>query len=83
MVLLRKPFNRDEVFALARTLCQSWSTRLHLNTHASFLDAVVEGQKTDDGGFDAEVAIATGELVKLIPDLVKALGGYASAADPA
>ncbi len=42
VVLLRKPFNRDEVFALARTLCQSWSTRLHLDAHASFLESVVE-----------------------------------------
>ena len=29
----------------------------------------------DEGGFDADVAIATGELVKLIPDVIEALGG--------
>lgn len=42
-----------------------------------FLDAVFEGQKSDEGGFDTDVAIATGELVKLIPDLIEALGGEA------
>ena len=41
----------------------------------SFLDTVFEGTKADDGGFDTDVAIATGELVKLIPDLIEALGG--------
>ncbi len=40
-----------------------------------FLDTVFEGQGKDDGGFDADVAIATGELRKLIPDLIEALGG--------
>ncbi len=43
----------------------------------SFLDTVFEGTKSDDGGFDADVAIATGELVNLIPDLIEALGGEA------
>jgi len=41
----------------------------------AFLDSVFEGQKQDDAGFDADVAIATGELSKLLPDLVEALGG--------
>ena len=41
-----------------------------------FLDAVFEGEKAEDeGGFDADVAIATGELSALITDLVQALGG--------
>ncbi|MDD2711345.1 MAG: recombination-associated protein RdgC [Simplicispira sp.] len=40
-----------------------------------FLDSVFEGRGKDDGGFDADVAIATGELRKLIPDLIEALGG--------
>jgi recombination associated protein RdgC len=35
----------------------------------------MEGQSQDDGGFDADVAIATGELSRLIPDLIEALGG--------
>ncbi|AFU45859.1 recombination associated protein [Acidovorax sp. KKS102] len=43
-----------------------------------FLDTVFEGQKSDEGGFDTDVAIATGELAKLIPDLIKALGGEAA-----
>lgn len=46
------------------------------------LDVVIEGAgKTtgkagkDDGGFDADVAITTGELRRLLPDLIDALGG--------
>lgn len=45
-----------------------------------FLDSVFESQQADEGGFDADVAIATGELGKLIPDLVKALDGELVAA---
>lgn len=48
-----------------------------------FLDGVFDGHpgRADaDAAFDADVAIATGELVQLIPDLVDALGGEA---DPA
>jgi recombination associated protein RdgC len=46
----------------------------------AFLDVVFEGSPsspgdTKDDGFDADVAIATGELVQLIPDLLEALGG--------
>ena len=41
----------------------------------SFLDTVFEVRKQDDGGFDADVAITTGELQKLIRDLIAALGG--------
>ena len=41
----------------------------------AFHDTVFEGQKQDDDGFDADVAIATGELSKLIANLVEALGG--------
>jgi len=39
----------------------------------SFLDTVFEGQFA--GEFDADVAITTGELSKLLPDLVRELGG--------
>ena len=39
------------------------------------LDVVVEGASKEDGGFDADVAITTGELRQLIPDLLQALGG--------
>ena len=44
----------------------------------ALLDTVTEGQSKggkDDSGFDADVAIATGELRLLIPDLIEALGG--------
>lgn len=43
----------------------------------AFLDPVFEGTKADEGGFDTDVAIATGELRKLIPNLIDALGGEA------
>ena len=45
------------------------------------LDGVLQGAAAsaqggaEDGGFDADVAIATGEFQRLIPDLVAALGG--------
>lgn len=42
------------------------------------LDVVLEGAgpaEGSDGGFDADVAIATGELRRLLPDLIDALGG--------
>lgn len=41
-----------------------------------FLDTVFEDQKAEDaGGFDADWAIASGELSALITDLIQALGG--------
>ena len=41
------------------------------------LDVVLEGAQSgkDDSGFDADVAISTGELRLLMPDLMAALGG--------
>jgi recombination associated protein RdgC len=41
------------------------------------LDVVLEGtpEPQGDDGFDADVALSTGELRRLIPDLVAALGG--------
>lgn len=43
----------------------------------AFLDGVFEDNASaeDNGGFDADVAIATGELGALITDLIAALGG--------
>jgi recombination associated protein RdgC len=42
----------------------------------SFLDGVFDGTSTEkEDGFDADVALSTGELGKLIPDLIEALGG--------
>ena len=51
----------------------------------AFLETVFEGASSapgdaEDDGFDADVAIATGELRKLIPDLLEALGGETVAA---
>lgn len=45
-----------------------------------FLDGVFEGRQAGpDDGFDADAAIATGELAPLIGDLLDALGGEADA----
>lgn len=49
-----------------------------------FLEGVFEGSAADqDDGFDADVAIATGELGRLIPDLIDALGGELPVSAPA
>ena len=50
----------------------------------AFLDVVFEGAKAGkDDGFDADVAIATGELQKLLPALLAALGGESPLGQPA
>lgn len=42
----------------------------------AYLDGVFDGRSAEGAdGFDADVALATGELQKLIPDLIDALGG--------
>jgi recombination associated protein RdgC len=43
----------------------------------SFLDLAFEGRDTPekDEAFDADAALATGELCKLIPELIDGLGG--------
>ena len=41
----------------------------------ALLDAVMDGNSQDDAGFDTDVGIATGELSRLTPDLIGALGG--------
>lgn len=41
VVLLRKPFNEEEVFQLARTLCQSWETRRRLEAVTAELESRV------------------------------------------
>ncbi len=44
----------------------------------AFLDGVFEGRKANKGdSFDADMAIATGELAPLLGDLIDALGGEA------
>jgi recombination associated protein RdgC len=50
----------------------------------AFLEGVFEGGKPGkDEAFDADAAIATGELSKLIPDLIDALGGEQELGVPA
>ncbi|GAP34484.1 recombination-associated protein RdgC [Piscinibacter sakaiensis] len=48
-----------------------------------FLDVVFEARAADDAGFDADAAICTGELRRLIPELLDALGGELDALAPA
>lgn len=44
-----------------------------------FMDGVFDGTSQEkEDGFDADVAISTGEMRKLIPDLIAALGGEIS-----
>ena len=84
----RHPLDIDEIQAhiaagkLPTKLALSWDDRASfLLTEGlqikklAFLDAAMQGQSKDEGGFDADVALATGELRKLIPDLIEALGG--------
>lgn len=41
----------------------------------NFLDVVFEGTAKEDDGFDTDAAIATGEMSRLLPQLLLALGG--------
>ncbi|MCO4241669.1 hypothetical protein NFX52_09340 [Acidovorax facilis] len=45
-----------------------------------YLDTVFDGRVGDRGVFDADFAIATGEIERLVPDLVQALGGELASA---
>lgn len=48
-----------------------------------FLDGVFDDRHaSDESGFDADVALATGELQKLLPALIGALGGEHNIVDP-
>ena len=84
----RHPLDIEEVQAhiqagkLPTKLAMTWDDRVSFVLteglqikKLAFQDTVFEGQTQDDAGFDADVAIATGELCKLIPDLIAALGG--------
>jgi recombination associated protein RdgC len=85
----RHPLDTDEVRRhvaegkLPTKLALTWQGRVSfLLTDAmqikkiAFLDGVFEGsQPGKDEAFDADAAIATGELRQLIPDLIEALGG--------
>lgn len=82
----RHPLDIDEVKAhieagkLPTKLALTWDDRVSLLLtdglqikKLTFLETVFDGQ--DECGFEADVAIATGELSKLLPDLIEALGG--------
>ncbi|MDD2545621.1 MAG: recombination-associated protein RdgC [Burkholderiaceae bacterium] len=86
----RHPLDIEEVQAhiaagkLPTKLALTWDDRVSFMLteglqlkKLTFLDTVFEGSKADDGGFDADVAIATGEISRLLPDLIEALGGEA------
>jgi recombination associated protein RdgC len=86
---VRHPLDTDEVKQhvevgkLPTRLALTWEGRVSFSLtegmqlkKITFLDVVFEATSTEkDEGFDADVAIATGELSKLIPDLFEALGG--------
>jgi recombination associated protein RdgC len=67
---------------LPTRLAMTWDGRVSFSLtegmqlkKVTFLDVVFESATEQDGGFDADVAIATGELSQLLPDLLEALGG--------
>lgn len=68
---------------LPTRLAMSWAGRVGFMLTESmalkkitFLEGVFDDiPDKDEAGFDADVAIATGELGKLIPELIEALGG--------
>jgi recombination associated protein RdgC len=85
----RHPLDNEEVRQhvqggkLPTRLALTWSSRVSFVLteglqikKLAFLDVVMDGASAGkDDGFDADVAIATGELRKLLPDLLEALGG--------
>lgn len=84
----RHPLDIDEVKAnvaagkLPTKLAMTWDSRvsfvltegLHIKKLA-FLDVVFDTDAGKADGFDGDVGIATGELSKMIPDLLDVLGG--------
>lgn len=84
----RHALDTDEVKAhvkggkLPTRLAMTWAGRVSFMLteglqlkKLDFLDVVFDDTSSQDEGFDADVAIATGELRKLLPDLLEALGG--------
>jgi recombination associated protein RdgC len=85
----RHPLDTEEVKQyvesgkLPTRLALTWDSRVSFMLtegmqikKVTFLDVVFEGSSAGkDDGFDADAAIATGELRKLLPDLFEALGG--------
>ena len=85
----RHPLDNDEVKQhviggkLPTRLALTWDSRVSFVLteglqlkKLTFLEVVFEGAAAGkDDGFDTDTAIATGELRKLLPDLLEALGG--------
>lgn len=86
----RHPLDNDEVVAhvqggkQASKLALTWDSRVSFMLteglqikKIAFLDVVMDGagEHKKSEGFDTDVVLATGELRRLIPDLVAALGG--------
>jgi recombination associated protein RdgC len=84
----RHPLDIEEVQAhiqagkLPTRLAMTWDERVSFVLteglqlkKVTFLETVFDGQTREDSGFDADVAIATGELERLIPELIEALDG--------
>lgn len=84
----RHPLDIDEVKAHIEAgkrptkLALTWDDRVSLLLteglqikKLTFLETVFDGLGKDEGGFDADVAIATGEISRMLPDLIEALGG--------
>jgi recombination associated protein RdgC len=77
---------------LPTQLALTWADRVSfvLNEQGALkkiklLDVVLEGQEKKgdgDNGFDADVAIMTGELGQMIPQLIDALGGWLDPTQP-
>ncbi|MES2889265.1 MAG: recombination-associated protein RdgC [Pseudomonadota bacterium] len=75
---------------LPTQLAMTWNSRVSFVLNEAMvlkkiklLDVVLEGtSKGPDGGFDTDVALITGELGQLIPELVEALGGELDRSQP-
>ena len=57
------------------TGCSGLAYKLEYADEIAPEDVVFEDKSPDDDGFDADAAIATGELIALLPDLFAILGG--------
>lgn len=92
----RHPLDIEEVQAhiaagkLPTKLAMTWDSRVSFLITTglqvkklAFLETVFAGKASEEAGFDADVAIATGELSKLIPDLIEAFGGEVELAQSA
>lgn len=79
---VRKHLNEGK---LPTSLAMSWAGRVGFTLTEGmtlkgikFLEGVFDDRSGDDeSGFDTDVALATGELSKMIPELIEALGGEA------